>query len=370
MSPDSTEIRYEAQSLIARGSHLLNPQKILVRATNWVGDAVISLPALEALRARFPAAEIVVVVKPWVSEVYWHHPAVSRQIIYDSEGEHRGARGFRKLIEQVRAEHFDAAILFQNAFHAAWMAWCTRIPARIGYAREGRGVLLTESIEAPRPAAYGHQIYYYLELLLRAGLINKPAPVPEIRIGLQKKEIAWAAEHLDSLGLRGPRFLVGLCPGASYGPAKRWLLDRYADLADRLIGALHADVLIFGSRAESTLAESIAGMMKHTPVIVAGDTSLRQSMALMAHCRLVISNDSGPMHLAAALGLPVVAIFGSTSERATGPLSPRARVVKYPVACSPCGLRECPVDFRCMMEVSVDHVYRVALELVKDTQER
>jgi heptosyltransferase-2 len=323
------------------------------------------LPALEALRARFPKAEIVLVAKPWVSELYWNHPAVTRLIVYNPEREHRGPRGFWRLIRTLRAEHFDLAILLQNAFHAAWMAWCARIPVSIGYARDGRSALLREAVEVPPPAAYGHQAYYYLHLLFRAGLIDKPQPVREIRLYLTDTERRWGAKRLEALGLRGPRFLVGLNPGASFGPAKRWPAERYAALADRLIAALHADVLIFGSSAERPLAENIARTMEHLPMVVAGDTSLRQLMALLAQCRLVVTNDSGPMHIATALGLPVVAIFGSTNERATGPLGPRARVIKRQVPCSPCGLRECPIDFRCMKGVSVDDVYLAALESVK-----
>ncbi|MHB8652320.1 MAG: lipopolysaccharide heptosyltransferase II [Terriglobia bacterium] len=354
---------------MARTHELNDPQKIMVRATNWVGDGVISLAALDALRYRFPNAEIVLVAKPWVTEMYWHHPAVNRQIVYDPDGEHRGFRGFRKLIETIRAEQFDAAILFQNAFQAAWMAWRAGIPVRLGYARDGRSMLLTDAILVPPRAAYGHQAYYYLQMLFRAGVIEKPElphPITAPMLLLQDAEKKWAVNHLRSLGLEGPRFLVGLNPGAFFGPAKRWPPEQFAALADRLIGALHADVLIFGSPAERPLAETIARAMKHTPTIVAGDTTLRQFMTLLAQCRLVVTNDSGPMHLAAALGLPLVAIFGSTDERSTGPLSSRARVVRHAVPCSPCGLRECPIDFRCMLGVTVDNVHRVALELVKE----
>ena len=353
-------------SLIARGSCLKNPQKIMVRATNWVGDAVMSLPALEALHARFPAAEIILVAKPWVSELYWYHPAVSRQIVYNPKGQHRGPRGFWRIVQALRAERFDAAILFQNAFHAAWMAWCARIPARVGYARDGRSALLTEAIEVPPASAYGHQACYYTQLLFRAGLIEKPGPVGEVRLSLTETEKGWATNRVERLGLRGPRFLVGLNPGAFYGPAKRWPPERYAALADRLIGGLHADVLIFGSREERALGEEIGRAMKHTPIVVAGETTLRQLLALLAQCRLIVSNDSGTMHLAAALGLPLVAIFGSTDERATGPLGRRARIVKKPVACSPCGRRECPIDFRCMTGVTVEDVYGAALRLIKE----
>jgi lipopolysaccharide heptosyltransferase II len=347
-------------------SLILNPAKILVRATNWVGDGVMSLPALKALQERFPSAEIVMVVKPSVADLYLHHPAVNRLIVYDAAGEHRDPGGFGKLVEQIRSERFDMAVLFQNAFHAAWMAWRSRIPVRIGYGLEGRGVLLTDSVPVPPPALYGHQSNYYLQLLFRAGLIERVTPVERIPLEIENSEKAWATRQLKSLGLGGPRFLIGLTPGAAFGSAKRWLLDRYANLADRLIGALNADVLIFGSPSEKPLAEEIAHGMSHTPVIMTGETTLRQLISLLVQCRLVITNDSGPMHLAAALGLPVVAIFGSTDETATGPVSPLARIVKHPVDCSPCGLRECPIDFRCMKGVTVDQVHRAVLGLIKE----
>ncbi|MGH9406237.1 MAG: lipopolysaccharide heptosyltransferase II [Terriglobia bacterium] len=344
------------------------PQKILVRSTNWIGDAVMSLPAVEALRARFPRAELVLVSKPWVSGVYERSAAVDRQIVYDSQGEHRGSRGFARLIRQIREEQFDAAILLQNAFHAAWMTWRARIPVRIGYARDGRAPLLTRPVDAPGPAVYGHQAYSYLHLLFRAGIISSPEPPQpfnEIRLETAPEERTWAVRRLEALGIQGPRFLIGLAPGASFGPAKRWPPARFAALADRLIEVLSADVLIFGSEAERALAEEIAGAMEHVPVIAAGDATLRQSMSLLERCRLVVTNDSGLMHVAAAMGLPVIAIFGSTDARATGPFGPYARVVQHPVPCNPCGLRVCPIDFRCMEGVSVAMVYRAALEMVR-----
>ncbi|MGH9450471.1 MAG: lipopolysaccharide heptosyltransferase II [Terriglobia bacterium] len=344
------------------------PKKILVRSTNWIGDAVISLPAIEALRARFPESEIVLVSKPWVSGVYEHNAAIDRQIIYDPQGEHRGAGGFAKLTRQLREEEFDAAILLQNAFHAAWMVWRARIPVRVGYARDGRAPWLTHPIETPPAAVYGHQAFYYLHLLFRAGITARPEPprpLADTRIEVLPGERAWATRRLESMGIQGPRFLLGLVPGASFGPAKRWMPDRFAALADRLTEVLSGDVLIFGSSAEKPLAEEIAREMEHTPLIMAGETTLRQSMSLLDRCRLLVTNDSGPMHLAAALGLPVVAIFGSTDARATRPFGPYARVVQHDVPCNPCGLRVCPIDFRCMEGVTVAMVYRAALELVR-----
>jgi heptosyltransferase-2 len=344
-----------------------NMKKILVRAPNWIGDAVISLPALEALRARFAGSEIVLLSKPWVSEVYWHSPGMPRQIIYDPQGKHRGLRGLRNLISDVRAEHFGLAVLFQNAFQAAWIAWRAGIPSRVGYARDGRSLLLNEAVPVPQRSAYGHEAFYYLQLLFRAGLIERPEPVRPLekpRLALREAELTWAAKRLQALRLDGPRFLIGIHPGASFGPAKRWPPERFAALAERMIGELRADVLIFGSAAEAPLAEAIARAMKHAPTLLAGKTTLTQMLALLAHCQLVVTNDSGPMHIAAALGLPLVAVFGSTNERATGPLSARARVVKKPVPCSPCGLRKCPIDFRCMQGVTVEDVSNTALELL------
>lgn len=344
------------------------PHKILVRVTNWIGDAVISLPALEALRSRFPRAEIVTVAKPWVAAIYDRHPAINRQIVYDPAGEHRGPRGFSKLVRQIRGESFDTAILLQNAFQAAWMAWRARIPVRIGYACQGRGPLLTEAVETPAKAVYGHQAYYYLHLLFRAGMIPRPEPLrslEETRIEVNAEEKTWATRRLESLGIHGPRFLLALAPGAAFGPAKRWMPDRFAALADRLTEVLNADVLIFGSDSERALAEEIAGEMEHTPLIVAGEMPLRQSMALLERCRLVVTNDSGLMHVAAVMGLPVVAIFGSTDARATGPFGPSIKVVQHVVPCNPCGLRVCPVDFRCMEGVTVAMAYRTALEMVR-----
>ena len=353
---------------MSHGNHPGAPRKIMVRSTNWIGDAVISLPALDALRVQFPEAEIVLVTKPWVSEVYWHYPAPLRQIIYDPAGKHRGSRGFGTLVEELRAERFDLAVLFQNAFQAAWMAWRARIPARIGYARDGRGPLLTDAVEVPPRSAYGHEAYYYFHLLHRAGLIEKPEPARSLTaawLAIREAETTWAEKRLQGLKLDAGRPLVGLHPGASFGPAKRWPAERFAELADRLIVALGANVLIFGSAAEAPLAESVARQMKNTPTVLAGKTTLTQMMALFAYCRLVVTNDSGPMHLAAAMGVPLVAVFGSTDERATGPLGLYTRVVKKPVPCSPCGLRECPIDFRCMQSVQVEHAYQAAMEMIK-----
>ena len=245
-------------SLISCGVSLDKPAKIMVRATNWVGDAIISLPAIELLRDRYPEAEIVVVAKPWVAELYSNHPTNIRLIVYDPGGEHQGRSGFAALIENLRRERFDAAVLLQHAFHAAWMAWRARVPVRIGYRTQGRGPLLTEAVQLPPRAYLGHQSSEYLELLFLSGLVDeRPPSARAIHLEVTKAEKRWAAEALKGLGLEGPRCFVGLNPGAAFSlfvdspsPNRtRWLLTSFSIVAVIIVLVL---ILKMGRRFTAT----------------------------------------------------------------------------------------------------------------------
>ena len=336
---------------------LASPRKLMVRAPNWVGDAVISLPALQALRERYPTAEVLVVAKPWVADIYRSQPWISGVIVYDPVEKHRGYRGLLNLIRSLRQEHFDVAILLQNAFQAAWMARQARIPVRIGYASDGRGFLLTHPLPVPSATAIGHQAYYYLNLLWRTGIIHERGPAPEPRMVLPDRVMNLAGERLKREGVDRSRLILGLQPGAAFGPAKRWLPERFAALADRCAERWGAQILLFGSAKERGLVESICRQMHAQPVNLAGATTLLEFMALLKNCQALVANDSGPMHLAAALEVPLVALFGSTNERATGPLGSHIAIVKVPVECSPCLRRTCPIDFRCMKNLTVDMAF-------------
>lgn len=335
--------------------------KILVRATNWVGDAVMSLPALRAIRERWPQAEITVLARPWVADLYCHQECADRLLVFDHRGRHGGFWGRERLVRELREESFDAAVLLQNAFEAAWLAWRARIPQRIGYARDGRSWLLTQALPVPaRGETPPHQSYYYLELLRRAGWIERLPAVETIALRVPEEAQREAEQKLVAAGARHGAMRIALAPGAAYGSAKCWLPERYAALADSLIAAADADVILFGAPPERDMAGRIAGAMQRRAVNLAGATSIGELPALLRACRLFVGNDSGAMHVAAAVGLPVLGIFGPTDPEATRPATPQFTLIREPVSCSPCLLRHCPIDHRCMTRISVEQVFGLA----------
>jgi heptosyltransferase-2 len=336
--------------------------KILVRATNWVGDAVMSLPALRTIRERWPQAEIVILGRAWVADLYRHQECADRLLVFDHRSKHRGFWGRERLAGELRAEKFDAAVLLQNAFEAAWLAWRAGIPERIGYARDGRSWLLTQSVPVPvRGEVPAHESYYYLELLRRAGWLEHLPSVHHIDLRVPEQAQHDAEQKLLAAGARPGATRIALAPGAAYGSAKCWLPERYATLADGLIAGADADVIIFGAPQERDVAERIARSIQRRAVVnLAGATSIGDLPALLRACQLFVGNDSGAMHVAAAVGVPVVGIFGPTDPEATRPATPRFTLVREPVSCSPCLLRHCPIDHRCMTRISVEQVLGAA----------
>jgi heptosyltransferase-2 len=323
----------------------LDFSNILVRATNWVGDAVMSLPALRAIRERFSTAHVSILAKPWVADLYGRESFVDEIILYDG-------RSPWSIGHELRTRQFDCAILLQNAFEAAWIAWLAKIPTRIGYKRDGRQLLLTKAVDVPKPGEIPrHERFYYLELLRRAGIIDALPASGAIRLGSEASP-------------NGKR-VIGVSPGAAYGTAKRWLPERFAEAAGALATARGASIALFGAKAERTLCEEVALLLNgHQVINYAGQTTLAQFIDLAAGCELFLTNDSGSMHIASALGVPTVAIFGATDDTTTGPTGSKARVVRQPVDCSPCLLRECPIDHRCMTGVSAERVVKEGLQLL------
>lgn len=327
----------------------------------------MSLPALRAVRARFPDAHIAMLALPWVAELFARESFANEVIPYSAP---RGAGGWRakwRIGRRLAEGRFDVVLILPNSFDSALIPWLARIPRRIGYARDGRQWLLTD---ACRPPARGeiprHESYYYLELLRQAGWVDKLPGEMTIRLeGIGQA----AAEGRESLGRRGLALpVLGVSPGAAYGGAKRWLPERFAEAARMVVKTRGGTVALFGTPTEKEICEEVAARLRAVGVTAhnfAGATSLGEFIQLAAACQAFLTNDSGSMHIVSALNVPTVAVFGPTDHIGTGPTGSLARIVRQPVACSPCLLRECPIDHRCMTAVTAEMVAQTTLELVK-----
>lgn len=339
-------------------------QRLLVRGPNWLGDAVMCEPALRGLRQCFPETDITVLVKPAVAELLIGHPAVNRIVIYDDKGRHAGLSGKWALASQLRRERFDVAVLFQNAFEAALLVWLAGVSRRYGYATDGRSVLLTDPVAVPDKRTHVHQVRYYWDLLKPLGLHGDP-PAPELFVSMTEEDAM--ARQLCEGGIDESKFVIGVNPGSIYGGAKRWLPDRFADATERLgqtIRQSHSRdvaVMILGAKGEEALGQEIAARLSLPTVVLSGATTIRALMAAVKRCGLLLTNDTGPMHIASAMKVPVVAVFGPTDWRTTSPYHTAHAIVRHPVDCAPCMLRECPIDHRCMTGVSVEQVHEAGL---------
>ena len=343
---------------VHKGS-VANCDAVLIRGVNWIGDAVMTIPALRALRRSMPGARLSLLVKPWVSPLFEKDPDLDEIISYAED--FKGVSGKFRLAKELRHRNFCMSVLFQNAFDAALLAFLAGIPKRIGYSRDGRRFLLTNPVDFDERAKSLHHINYYLELLTRSGIAAR-AEAPWIFLALEERLQARAA----LAELRRP--VVAINPGATYGSSKRWLPGRFAEVAERVIREFGGSVVLLGASKEKGIADEILqkvqGVSSSLPfdgsslVSVAGKTSLRELIAIISECDVLLTNDSGPMHIGYAVGTPVVAIFGSTSPEHTGPVGVSDIVIRKPVACAPCFERECRKnDLTCMDLITSDDVF-------------
>lgn len=337
-----------------------HPEKILIRSTNWIGDAIMTTPAVRTIRENFPDSEITLLGLPWVADVFAAGPRVDRIFLYEKNGRHQGLGGKLRLAAELRAEKYDAAILLQNAFEAALITTLARIPARGGYTTDGRGLLLTHGVKKDPAIGLKHQVHYYQEML--AGLGLTPGD-DQLELLLAPEAEKTVDEHLQTCFSHSGRVpVIGLNPGAAYGPAKRWPAEKFGRLAHRVCSRSDGVVLIFGTEADREAADRIRaatpGQSAGRVIDLTGKTDLATAMAYIDRCDVFVTNDSGLMHVAAALRTPVVAIFGSTDHIATGPFSDNALVIRKPMDCSPCKKTHCPQDhFQCMEQIQPDEVY-------------
>jgi heptosyltransferase-2 len=361
--------------------------RILIRGTNWLGDAVMTTPALLRLREKYPGAHIALLCPEKLADLWKHHPAVN-EIISFTAGESVFAVG-----KKLRAGKFDLALVLPNSPRSALEVFFAGIPQRVGHARPWRNFFLTQTVSsrpeavkmrkrtppeikaligssAPRasslaPQASAHQIHEYLHLAAALGANPEPL-APQLAVTPEEIESVKKKFGLDKIS----QPVFGLNPGAEYGPAKRWPAEKFAAAAKEIRKQTDCFWLIFGGKGDAVIAGQISSQLPDSNsrlLNLAGKTSLRELMALLKSCRGLLTNDTGPMHVAAALGTPVVVPFGSTSPELTGPGLPgdsRHRLLKSDAPCSPCFLRECPIDFRCMNGIGVGRVVEAVVELL------
>jgi len=322
----------------------------------------MTTPAVRAIRKNFPDAEISILAKPWVAPVFESSPYIDNILIYDDAGKHKGLLGKLRLARELKEYHFDAAILLQNAIEAAIITFFAGIPCRIGYNTDARGLLLTHSVPCSPQIKKIHQTGYYLDILHGVGLKTDGL---NLDLVVAEKHQERAVEILSQYGISRKDRLVGINPSATFGPAKQWFPQRYAELADRIKEVFGARIIIFGGPGDRELGCEISQMMRHQPIDLSGKTDLQEAIALINMCNLFITNDSGLMHVAIALDVPLIAIFGSTNPITTGPKGLNSRIVRVPVECSPCLKPECPKGhLKCMNQIDVDMVFDVVKEIL------
>jgi len=345
--------------------------RIIVRGANWIGDAVMTLPALERLRSSFPRSHIALLVTPLTTGLFENSPFVDEVIEYRRKED--GTRAFIDAMRLMRARRFDLAALFQNAFEAALLAWSGGARRRIGFAAQGRGPLLTHKLRRGPRHNDRHQVNDYLDIVaecervcLGGNLESRTSnPLPSLTASpaqRQAAEILLRRAGADS----NSRPLVALNAGATNSHAKRWPEDRFAALADQLIETLGSRIIFIGAASERDDAERIIRRMKRSGAInLAGETGMAELIGALDSCDLLISNDTGPAHIAAALGRPTLTIFGPTNEFETAPRAARAESIRAEgVECARCMLRDCPIDHRCMTRIAPSEVFERALKLL------
>jgi len=317
---------------------------------------VMSLPAMEALRDIFPNAFIAVLARPWVTPLMEHNPAVDQVIPFQKKvGILEKTVDIIRISKTIRKMQFDLAILFQNAFEAALIAYLSGIKYRIGFNTDGRRFLLSHVVIKDHDLLKHHQVEHYLTLLRAMGWEAKTRdPV----LTLNHEDMDFALSRLSSQGIKPDDRLIGLSPGAIFGPAKRWPPERFAVIGDWAAERWGAKTVLVGSAGEKDICKKVAQSMKNASIDLCGQTTLDEVMAVIKRCDLFVTNDSGLMHVAAALNVPTVAIFGSTDHVATGPRNPRARIVRHDLDCAPCLKRECPTHYDCMLGIEPEEVWK------------
>jgi lipopolysaccharide heptosyltransferase II len=332
----------------------LKPFRILIRSSNWLGDAVMSVPAVRAIKNGRPDVHLTIAAPDKIAAMWKLIPDVDA-IIPLPEG------SLLPVVRHLR-QHvpFDVAILFPNSLRVALESWLSAIPRRVGYRGHWRSWFVNQIVREPRkPRAPEHHSVRFLRIASECGAeTEKPSNAQRSSLNVQLSD----SNQLSTINHRPLK--IGLCPGAEYGPAKRWLPERFAEVAAKISAQSSAQWILFGTKNDAAVGNQIAAAIGDHCMNRIGHTTLDQLIDELRECRLVLTNDTGTMHLASLLGLPVVAIFGSTEPRLTGPLGNGHILLRRHVECSPCFLRECPIDFRCMKAISTQEAADAVLSIL------
>jgi heptosyltransferase-2 len=337
--------------------------KILVRGTNWVGDAVMTIPALRELRRLFPNAKITLHTRSWAQGIFQDAEFLDEILVFDKTKSK--IKGVFAQSNTLKERNFDLAVLFPNSFESALVMKIAKIPQRIGYAKEGRSFLLTDAIEIPAWKNHRHEVFYYLNLMSQIEksffktqtiLANKP----RFDLTVSGERRFAARKILEENGVDTTRKTVALGVGSTNSRAKRWQTESYAALNDLLQTELNANVILVGAKDETDVSTAVYEKSKIKPYVLTGKTTLAEIVAVLSEIDLLVSNDMGLAHVAPAVGTKTLVIFGPTNEKTTRPFPEIAEIIRRNVECSPCMLRDCPIDHRCMTRISPIEVFAKA----------
>lgn len=337
--------------------------RIIVRGANWIGDAVMTIPALRELRRIFPDDHIALHTRSWAEGIFRDADFIDEIITYD-----RGGSKIKAIFKQadlLSSRNFDVAVLFPNSFESALAAKLAGIKRRFGYGKDGRGLLLTDRLPVPEWKTFRHEVFYYLELiaaveanLLRTNSIAHTEPVFYLPVSSERREAARII--LTNAGIDSSKKIVAIAAGSTNSRAKRWGAASYAALNDMIQNELGANVVLLGAADEADVSDKVIALSKTKPLDLTGKTDLANAVAVLCEIDLLISNDMGLAHVAPAVGTDTIVIFGPTNPETTRPFSENAQVIRAGVECSPCMLRDCPIDHRCMTRVTTGMVFSAA----------
>lgn len=341
--------------------------KIVVRGTNWIGDAVMTIPAMRELRRIFPDAHISLHTRSWAKGVFQDADFIDEILTFEKEK--NSIQTIRRQAKIWREKNFDLSILFTNSFQTAFVAKLGKTQKSYGYKNEGRGFLLTNSIDKPIWKNEKHEIYYYLNLIaeveknyFQTQTVLESEPRFELNVSNNRRSNA--RKILEANNINTTKKMIALGVGSTNSRAKRWQTESFAKLNDELQSELNANVILIGSADEIDVSTEVFERSLNKPIILTGKTSLSEAVAILAEIDLLISNDMGLAHVSAAVGTETLTIFGPTNPKTTHPWN--AEIIRrQDVECSPCMLRDCPIDHRCMTRISPNDVFEKAKNIVE-----